>query len=174
MTDRKQTEGATERNQDRGRDQLGFPDLSLPYLGDPEVVEGLVRQFLSDVVAARKGYNADELDAEQAQEKVKRSAKRHADIFMGRAVFEKPEDGFAVPPWNSPAQLGRYLVGKGLDPDEDEACESLFLLTANLVLDAMAEHEDDKIDDETAQFRTDVAVEQAVQMLLGLPDEMFE
>lgn len=164
MTDRKQIEGTEERAADRGRDQLGFPDVNdLPFLGDPAIVESLVRSFLGRVIDIRTAYNEDKMDGPEAAEAVQDAADQYARIFMGQ------DKGYAAQPWNSPEQLGASLSAVGFDPDPAKACLGLFLKTAGDLVAAMALHEEGKLDDDTAQLAIDAAAEDGTYLLLGVP-----
>lgn len=156
-------EGSKERAADRGRDQMGFPDLSKPNLGAPAVVESLLRGFLGRVVEIRAAYNADEMDGPESAQAINDAAAQYARIFMGG------DGDYGAMPWNSPAQLGAHLSATGYDPDPARSCESFFLKAAGDLVANMALHEDGKMDDETAQFVVDAAVEDGTALLLGLP-----
>lgn len=93
------------------------------------------------------------------------ASQQYASIFMGGdAEYEGSR-------WNGPDALGAYLVLLGYDPDPQRSCFALFVTTANEVIEAMSMHEDDMIDDDTAQLVVDAAVEDGVQALLGVPPQ---
>ena len=166
MTKRTQREGSAERAADRGKGELlGLPSTAKPNLGDPGLVESLMRSFLTRVVEIRSAYNKDEMEGPEAAQAVSDASQQYASIFMGGdAEYEGSR-------WNGPDALGAYLVLLGYDPDPQRSCFALFVTTANEVIEAMSMHEDDMIDDDTAQLVVDAAVEDGVQALLGVPPQ---
>lgn len=164
--DRREIEGTAERAADRGRAE-GFEafDSQDDNLGMPDVVDSLVRGFLALVMQQRIKAHAEELTVEALQKAIVEASKRMADTFMGYT------SDYAKSAWNTPEHLGAYIAanyeGAG---SPDEAAEAFFLrLAADMMLIAK-EHEEERIDDEVAQFQVDALVEQACQTLLGLPD----
>lgn len=158
-------EGSKDRAEDRGRPQgLEFfeqADTEAGYLGDPEVVDLIVRQFLMAVHDVRTRWAAGK--ETKPTEAVKAIVERHAAIFMGK------DKAYQSAPWNSPEQLGKHLVERiPLDVPHAEAAEAFFWDLANQVLDAASAYADGEIDDDDAKFRIEVMAEEATHALLGL------
>lgn len=165
--DKRTIEGSPERAADRGREQ-GFEYFAQDgqQLASAEVVEALVRQFLTECLDARVAIHEERLKPDEATEKMQAAAKRYATIFMGG------DSAYAPSPWNSPEALGAYIAanyeGAG---DRDDACEALFLRLAADMMKLAKAHEEEEVEDDAVQFQTDAMVEDAVITLLGLPAE---
>ena len=164
-------ENSRQRQADRGR-PFGFeafePDpQNRPFLGDRAVVEGLVRSFAGDIVEHRKQFNLDKTEGTVIVKAIEGLTERYGKIFMGQ------DAAYRAQPWNSAEQLGVALNKRmGLDPEPPEkAATALFWRLSADLLDAISDHEGDQIDDETAQFRLDVLIEETTLALLGLPAE---
>jgi len=165
MMDPKEIEGSPERAADRGREEdLGFQaPTAQPSLGDPDVVRGLVTEFASQVVAARRAYNEDKLDGEAAIERVRELAREYGNVIMGRDRRYQPL------PWNDPARLGRRirLVVPAQDGVEDPG-ELLFTVVGSSLVSLAAAHEDDRMSDDDVKSKVDVMLADTCDLLLGL------
>lgn len=164
MADPREIEGSKARAADRGKPE-GMDQFldQRPALGSMEVVEDLVRQYLGELTANRVRYHKDEITPEQAVAAASDLAKKYAGIFMGR------DSAYFALPWNSPEQLGADLAQRFAEPPQpDEAVEVFLTMVAADLMAILVEHEDEKIDDEAAQFRIGVLVEDAAHALLGL------
>lgn len=142
------------------RQGLGSDDR--PYLGTLNVVDGLVRGFLTSINDARReqieGGQADPVAVMQAE------AQRLQGIFYGR------DPAYRAGPWHRPGMLGRQLVVQSeMGGDEDDAVERLLIHTGRQFAEALGAFERDEIDDETFKFRLEVAIEPAVYALAGIP-----
>lgn len=162
---KKTIEGSAERIADRGRDQLFGSALADNALNSITSVEAVVRSFATRVTQVRAEYNADKITDVQAKAQVDALAQEYADAFMGKSKDYTPT------PWNSVEQLGQYLAGviEG-DSTAETAARDFMLYIAAQLLQVMVEHEEERIDDEVAQFRLDTLIEDAVYALLGLPN----
>ena len=161
--DKREIEGSPERAADRGRaEDLGLPSGDRPYLGDPEVVLGLVRHFGTSVVDVRKRYNLDTLTADGAMKAVDDLTGEYGRIFMGR------DPRYQALPWNSPEQLGQHIHTRlpeaGDDPDPGKAA---FLALARSLLDVAVEHENGRLGDADARAHVAAAVGSIADLLLG-------
>lgn len=165
--DKRTIEGSPERAADRGREQ-GFEYFAQDgqQLASPEVVEGLVRQFLTECLDARVAIHEERLTPEEGTAKMQDAAKRYAVIFMGG------DSTYAISPWNSPEGLGAHIAAnyQGAGGNE-EACDALFLRLAADMMKIAKAHEEEEAEDDAVQFQTDALVEDAVITLLGLPAE---
>lgn len=164
--DPRSVEGSLARVQDRGREQ-GFESFAVEgvHLGSPDVVDGLVRQFLGEVIAARIDVHTDKITPEACQHRIESAASKYAGIFMGK------DPDYAPSSWNTPAQLGAFIAANYANAGPpDQAVNALFLRLAADTMILAQEHEEEAVDDEVAEFRTDALVEGAVNTLLGLPE----
>ena len=80
-------------------DQASKPN----YLGDPEVVGKLLREFSSAAMQRRK----DGEDPEEAEICDYDHAQKMADIFLGKASDYAP-----IIPWNSPGHIDKWLINE--------------------------------------------------------------
>lgn len=156
-------EGSPERAADRGQ-PFGFGAFNepiatgKPYLGDPEVVEGIVRGLL------QKAH--DVAGTEGSFQQVVGEVEKTVAIFYGK------DDAYQPMPFNSPDQLGRFVNEQiGTQEDEDKTVEMLLWNLIQQMMEARNDFAEDKITPEDVQFRIDAAVEDAVRILLGLPLE---
>ncbi len=156
--DQEEIEGSEERARDRG-EPIGFGHFAeasdKPFLGDPDVVEGLLRAFLSSAhdAAGQAG----------ASDKIAGLIETLAGAFYGQS------SDYDAQPFNSPEQLGRF-INEQLGTSEDEA-KTVPMLLWNLVTEVFAVRADligEKIDDDAAQFRVNAAVDDAARILIGL------
>lgn len=162
MVDKRSIEGSSERAADRGRDM--FDPIGDSTLGSYETVDGLVRQFLGEIVDTRKAYHEDKLEGPQASEKVQEIASKYAAIFMGKDASYGPTA------WNSPEQLGEHLLAalEGKSTSEAAAADYLLRVASDFIVAVSIPIELDELDDETAQFRIEATVEDCVYALLGI------
>ncbi len=158
MQNPEEIEGSEARARDRG-DAIGFGHFSdggeKPFLGDPEVVEGALRSFLTDAhaVAGTAG----------ASDKIAALIETLAGAFYGLS------SSYTISAFNSHEQLGRF-VNEQLGASEDDA-KSVHMLLWNLVAEVFSARSDlidDKTGDDAAKFRVDAAIDDAARILLGL------
>jgi hypothetical protein len=170
MTNRTEIEGSEERAKERGATLFDAMDAEAEYLNSAATVERLLRQFVYEVLDVRKAYNEDRLQGDEAAGRVVALAHEYADIFMGRNAE------YAVTAWNSPEQLGVHLqTAITEDSTAEDACQKFFQRLAGDFVDSVViPAESDIIDDEQGQFRTDVLLEDATYVLLGIPSESPE
>lgn len=163
--DPKQIEGSAERAADRGREEdLGFtPPGPLPSLGDLGVVSGLVSEFASEVVAARRAYNEDKLTDQQALARIHDLAREYGAIVVGA------DDRYQSLPWNSVQRLGRRIqrVVPAIDGVTDPG-ELLFLTIGSSLIDLAAEHEEDRMSDEDVKAKVDEMLVDTVDLIMGV------
>ena len=162
--DPKEIEGSPDRAADRGRaEDLGFPMGDKPSLGSPEVVAGIMTEFASGVVDARKRYNQDKLTGEQAQAKVRELAAEYGAVVMGR------DARYQALPWNDPSRLGRRikLVTSPIDGVTDPG-EQLFLTVGMSLIDIAKAHEDERMSDDDAQAKIQEMLQDTAQLVLGV------
>lgn len=73
------------------------------YLGNTDVVDQLVRDFLSSCVGINADFQEGSLEEDDAGEKLMELSKRYASIFLGESK------AYVAMPWNSPRRLEFYL-----------------------------------------------------------------
>ena len=164
MKDTRTVEGSPERAADRGRmEDLGFSLSEKPSLGNPDVVRGMVTEFASQIVEARKLYNQDQLTGEQTQERVRELAREYGDIVMGR------DERYDPLPWHDPSRLGRR-VGLVVPPIEgiSDPGEVLFLTVGTSLMSIAAALEEESLEDNEAQQETTEMLEDTANLILGL------
>lgn len=162
MTDKHMIEGTPERAADRGRDMFDAI-VGEGALASLDGVEGMVRDFFGEIVDTRTAYHNDEIDGPAASERVQAIAKKYADIFMGK------DQSYGPMPWNSPEQLGTALAANIEDSTPENAAEHFLLRSAaDFMATVLIPTENDEIDDEIGEFRTNAAVEDLTYAMLGL------
>lgn len=164
MTDRRSIEGSKERAADRGFDP-GFVGLGDASLLNSDIVQNLVREFMGKVIDYRASYNAGDLPGDEVPGKIKALADDYAAILLGKSK------DYEAAPWNSVDYLGLHLskLLKGEETPEEAPCAYFLYVASTLIDTIVVPHEDDAISEETANFRIDALVDDAVRALLGEP-----
>jgi hypothetical protein len=140
-----------------------LPDPEHMSLGDPAIVDMLVREFLGAVVDIRIAYNAGEEAAPVAR--LRQTSIRFARIFYGEDKRYQP-----LKPWNSSEQLGVEIEQRlSLAHGDGNAAEHLFITLASDAVAVLAAHEQGTISEEVARFRLDVLIEESHALLIGWP-----
>jgi hypothetical protein len=105
---------------------------ALPSLGDPAIVDQLVRQFAARVFDIRSAFFTGEPGADEPLVDIEADARRMGAIFLGRDV------AYDLMPWNSDNCLGMYL--KVLFPEESmnygDPCTGAFMWLAYQIAQA--------------------------------------
>jgi hypothetical protein len=165
--DPKSIEHSKTRSQDRGQ-PFGLEFFATPtsdearYLGDPEDVEAIVREFCAEVQKVRIASVAAGQDSGFTD--LQNLCARYGGIFMGQ------EDDYRANPFNSADGLGAFL--KQAFAMEAPAAEAPALFLMHIAGQVMAaEHGfmTEELSEETAKFHLDAAIDEAVTCLLGLP-----
>lgn len=137
------------------------------YLGSPEDVAFIVREFCGAVYDIRSRVTMGKVEGAAAVAKLDELANEYAGIFYGR----QPER-YRPMPFNSPAGVGKFIIERmGLKEEPDQAGYVLFMNTANQILEAYEGHMTGAMDEGTVQFRIEAAIEDTTGILLGLPPE---
>lgn len=76
------------------------------YLGDPDVVDQLLRDFLTASLSLLTEVETGDVSADDAPAKLVDLAKSYAAIFLGESK------AYVAQPWNSPDRLGLFLRAK--------------------------------------------------------------
>lgn len=150
---------------------LTFFDKATPseqrYLGDPDDVAAIVREFCMEVFDLRGRVNDGRLTGGQGLDQLEALANRYAGIFYG-----KEPGSFRAMPFNSPNGVGDFIVKRlGLTEGVEQAGYILFMNTANQIFEAYQGFMDGSMDEETVRFRIEAAIEDTSSILLGLPPE---
>lgn len=134
------------------------------YLGDPRVVDQLVRDFLAFAVSINVELQTGDIDAAAAEVKLVDLSKKYAAIFLG----ETP--GYVAQPWNSPRRLEFFLRAKKPPhlEDYDRATDAYFAAngTAAIMLAMRADKRElteAEVQEELTTMRNDM-----VRALLGI------
>jgi hypothetical protein len=135
-------------------------------LGEALTVETVVRDFAGSIVRIRQQFNEGKIDSDAATGAIGALAKQFAGIFMGS------DAGYRVQPWHSPEQLGAEIKKRIGSPEPIErAGEAFFYALARTLLDVVVGNESGEVDDDSAQFRIEAAIEDSILILRGLPFE---
>lgn len=159
-------DGNPARDRQRGAaEDFPFPVPGATYLGDSDVVEGLLRTLAAGVVKIRTDYNADTLTGPESTAAVSKLVDDAAKPFYGADSAYQ-----GLPSWNVPeGGLVPFLKARGYTGSTAaEVVETALLVFAHRILDGMIAHEQDG-DDEAGKFSVDSAVEDMVADLMGLP-----
>jgi len=95
-----------EANMQDGLRAVAQGAVSGNYLGDPRVVDQLVRDFLAFAVSINVELQTGVINADAAEAKLVDLSKKYSAIFLG----ETP--GYVAQPWNSPRRLEFFLRAK--------------------------------------------------------------
>lgn len=128
-----------------------FPDNPDAYLGNPEVVEALVRGFVSSVARAR------------TEEQFMAVVNSTADIFCGANP-----DYEVIAGWHDRLHLGMEICSRiGVDPNQDwQTIMRTALMKAALEVRGWAvQHQDDP--DEAWQWKVDGLIEFWTSLVVG-------
>lgn len=130
------------------------------YLGDPVVVDQLVRDFMGAVFSARAEWH-ESGDASAAEQRIGHLCKQYGAVILGQGA------GHTAQPWNSPHRLGamlRVLVEDSADFESPG--EAYFHFLAVQALNAAIALESGANEDEVKHSMS-VVVADAVDVILG-------
>jgi hypothetical protein len=131
------------------------------YLGDPQVINHLVREFLGAVFTERAKFHQDG-DGDASSARIAAMCARNAQIVMGE------NSSYAAQPWNSPHRLGIYLRVTTPDvADYATPAEAYFNFLALQALEASINLEEGAMTEEEVQAGLTEVVDDAVDVLLG-------
>lgn len=138
-----------------------------PSLGVPSVVDGLVRDFMALVCELRGQFLENKITNDQSVQRLKDAGTEMQEVFYGR----RPDEYIALP-WNSPEQLGRYIINgfeRAENCDETSAVFALFGLLFRETMYVVAGYEDDTFTEQQMRDHMDGIAERFTAILLGLP-----
>lgn len=130
------------------------------YLGDPVVVDQLVRDFMAEVFSARASWH-ESGDGDAAMKTINHLCRQYGSVIMGEG------SGHVAPAWNSPHRLGamlRVLVPNAADYDSPG--EAYFQFLAVQALQAAVATEEGMTEAEVQRGLTAVVAD-AVDVILG-------
>lgn len=152
---------------------IAAPPAGSQYLGDPQVVDSLVRGMVIGMAQGRERMHTDD-PAIAHQTFLDLMERQRADLM--RILTGQDAEFATVPGWNvSEPTIGSihvYLAARGYE--EDDAAESLEALLMSyqlMFLRAITDFEDDAIDQEKLEFLLTVNTEDLVGELIGVPNE---
>lgn len=151
----------SDRNKDDGL-QLAVDGVTGGnYLGDPTVVEQLVRDFMTGIFSARAAWHADS-DGKAAEDRIDHLCKQYGGIFMGESHAHVPMA------WNSPHRLGSFIRATVADhADFGSPGEAYFHFLALQALQASIALEQETMGEQEVQAELTTVVQDAVEVLLG-------
>ncbi|MFM0663341.1 hypothetical protein [Paraburkholderia sediminicola] len=133
-----------------------------PSLGDPAVVDALVRQFARRVFDTRAAFHKGEPGAREPLVIIEEDARSMGAIFLGH------DPAYDATPWNSDNRLGMYF--KVLLPEEDEHYGgpgvAVFMWLAHQLAQGAKVLEDDPGTEAEVQRRLNHVIEDVVARLL--------
>lgn len=162
-------EGSEARAKDRGTAAVfsfiaDDPNDDRPYLGDPDEVEMLVRQFCAEAQRIQIEAGAARMTHGDALQALDKAARDTSAIFMGQST------AYRAMPFNAPDQIGPFVKQRmGIEGEPSEACYVMLMNTATQIMAAFVAHQNGEADDDATKFQIDAAVEDATSALLGLP-----
>lgn len=131
------------------------------YLGNPETVTQLVRDFFVAVFSARAAFQ-ESADGDAANERINEVCRQYGERFMGG------DKEFTPMPWNSPARLGNFL--RAVVPDVGDYAtpgEAYFQYLAVQALNASIAIEEGTMSEDEVQAEMSEVVDDAVSVLMG-------
>ncbi|PYE19594.1 hypothetical protein C7410_11936 [Paraburkholderia silvatlantica] len=142
-------------------EQFERKDIRKPSLGEPVVVDALVRQFATRVIDTWTAFLVGEPGFEVPLANIGKDARDMAAIFLGR------NDSYDRTPWNADNRLGVYL--RSLLPEESQDYgdpgSALFMWFAYQVAKACEVAESDQ-NAEEAYRRLEPVIQDVIAWLL--------
>lgn len=130
------------------------------YLGDPVVVDQLVRDFMSEVFSARAAWH-ESGDGAAAEARIGHLCKQYGTVIMGESKAHVAQ------PWNSPQRLGAMLRALVEDASEFASSgEAYFHFLAVQALNAAIGLESGANEEEVKRSMSEVVAD-AVDVILG-------
>ena len=147
-------------NSEDGLKMAVYGVLGGNYLGDPVVVDQLVRDFMAEVFSARAEWHESGGTA-AAEQRIDHLCKQYGAVILGQGA------GHAAQPWNSPHRLGamlRVLVEDSADFESPG--EAYFHFLAVQALNAAIALESGANEDEVKHSMSEVVAD-AVDVILS-------
>ena len=138
------------------------PPEGKPYLGDLEVVSGLVNHFAYRVLEIESAFRAGKPGYENAQQRIEAMAAKAGAAIMGN----DPE--FSVAPWQNRDRLGTVLrlTTPGIQYLDDPGVKFFEWMALGLVKIARAMEQG--MPDEAAGPKVRVLLDDAIQKIIGI------
>lgn len=156
-------ENSKSRKEERGS-PIGFEWLadSRERLGDPVVIDGLLRDMFGKIATARAEYNADKIEGGEAASLIAAAALELAATFNGK------NDQFQTMAWFDPKILGARLCEQGFGDDPEKSVHAMLLDGCMRVLNSIMEHEAGVLQDEDVSWRIECIIDDSMEYLLGM------
>ena len=146
-----------------------LPAEGQQFLGSPDVMEEVLRDYLSSIAYAKADMDRGALTPEGFQAKVHDLARKVQTIVYGK------DTAYRGTPWNTAGQLGAYIVGPlGGGGDASDAVYRLMGRLFSQLATVLAAFEAGTQTDEWFQFNSDALVEEYRHHLLGEPFDADE
>lgn len=146
-------------------------DGSKPLLNHLDTVDAIMRDYAVLVMAATDEVAQGKINGDQLVGKLQAEAKRLEGIFYGR------DTSYAVERWNSPEQLGKYIVEKvGIGGDPETAVERLLAAFANELVPEVSSYHQGQMSEEMLQVTAEELIERYRHYLMGmaLPSDYWD
>ena len=148
------------------------------YLGDPQVIGFLLRNYANTCLQRRSQILAD-VTEDSPEWPIKRTesaqadyddARRLADVFLGKNKIFNP-----IPAFNRPGVIDRWLVDElhvaGDSPEEVvNRAVVIFLLKFYDMVNIIAATPENEDTDKTNQMMIDGLMQKFTKLILGIPD----
>lgn len=143
---------------------LGTVNPDKPSLLQMDTVDGVLRQFTLFVMEAVDDVAAGKLSKDDLPTKLEAEAKRLQSCFYSET---KDYDGNM---WDTPAQLGKYLVETiKLGGEVDDAVERLFRAFCHELVPVISSYHEGKDSSDNLQMVAEELIERYRYFLLGIP-----
>jgi hypothetical protein len=140
---------------------------SKPILASLQTASDLLRNLVADALARRGMYLEGKMEPAEAQQEDVAACLDLAELLMGRGPRSV---AFFVQPWNSPEQLGQFLIDSyDLECKDDEAVFSLLVSMLSAVYQEVDSMALNKQDAEEEGWRLDGIIEAHAHALTGIP-----
>lgn len=143
---------------------LGTVDPSKPSLTNTDAVEDVLRQFTVFVMGEVDDVAAGKLSSSALPDKLQAEAKRLQLAFYSQS---KDFDGNM---WNTPDQLGKYLVDAvKLGGEPGDAVERLLRAFCHELVPSLTAYHKGELTDESLKMVAEELIERYRYFLLGIP-----
>lgn len=133
------------------------------YLGDPRVVDQLVRDFMASCISVNEQFQIGMVGGDAAEVQLLDLAKKYGRIFMGE------DGGYKPMPWNSPRRLGIYMRHLSIPhmEDHERAADAFFAAIGTFAIQLAMRADRHEISEQEARQALDETRTDAVKALLG-------
>lgn len=133
-------------------------------LNQLDTVDAILRDYAVLVMGTADEVAQGKITGNQLVAKLQAEGKRLEGIFYGR------DKGYAVERWNSPEQLGKYIVNTvGIGGDPADAVERLLAGFANELVPEVSAYQQGKQTEDMLQVAAEELIERYRHYLMGMP-----